>query len=173
MAASRRDQELAELAKAHGASYSLRIVWEARRAGIPISLAFALVEQESSFRNVWGHDPPPNGGTSQLGGNPVSKTAYLAYKKRRGPVGHGGMQGVGPCQLTWYSKQDRADELGGCWVAKHNIRVALEDLAALVKQYGERRGLARYNGSGIAAERYAQQVLDRQRKWHRILTGGA
>jgi hypothetical protein len=172
MAATDRDQQLAETAKAHGAQYSLRIVWEARRAGIPISLGFALVEQETGFRNVWGHDPAPNGGTSQLGGSKVTKAAYLAYRKRRGARGRGGMQGVGPCQLTWYAYQDKADQFGGCWVAKHNIRVAFELLAAQMRAHGTRAGIRSYNGSGTSADRYAQQVLDRQRKWHRILTGG-
>ena len=52
-----RDLVLARRAKRHGARYSLRIIREARRAGIPISLAFAIVEQESRFLNVCGHDP--------------------------------------------------------------------------------------------------------------------
>ena len=111
-------------------------------------------------------------GATLVGGKIVTKAAYRAYKARRGPTGHGGMQGVGPCQLTWYEKQDRADRLGGCWIAKYNIRVAFEDLAMLISEFGERHGLARYNGTGSAADRYAQQVLDRQRKWHRIITAG-
>jgi hypothetical protein len=148
----------------------LRIIIEARRAGIPISLGFALVEQESGFRNVWGHDPAPNGNTSAIGGKPVTKARYRLYKSHRGPTGRGGMQGVGPCQLTWYSKQDRADQMGGCWVARYNIRVAFEDLAALIKQHGEREGIKRYNGSGAAATSYAARVLARKSVWHRRLT---
>jgi hypothetical protein len=164
--ASVRDLQLARRANSHGARYSLRIILEARRAGIPISLGFALVATESAFKNVWGHDAAPNGGTSDLGGRPVTKAAYLAYKKRRGPTGRGGMQGVGPCQLTWYQKQSRADSLGGCWIAKHNITVAFHDLAALIAQHGERAGIKAYNGSGPAADHYASVVLTRKAAWH-------
>jgi hypothetical protein len=164
-----RDVVVARRANSHGARYSLRIILEARRAGIPISLGFALVETESGFRNVWGHDAEPNGGTTHLGGKPVRKADYLAYKKRRGPTGRGGMQGVGVSQLTWYSTQDRADSLGGCWIAKHNIAVAFDILASNIKQHGERAGIKAYNGSGLAAERYASLVLGRKVKWHRRL----
>jgi hypothetical protein len=163
MLMSARDQELARKAKAHGANYSLRIIREARRAGIPISLGFALVEQESNFSNVFGHDP-----TIFAGAGKVTKRKYLEYKRQRGTPGRR-MQGVGPCQLTWWTYQDRADRLGGCWVARHNIRVAFEDLAELVKAHGKREGIKRYNGSGKRADAYAMSVLRRQRRWHDIL----
>jgi hypothetical protein len=160
-----RDLELAKRANAFGANYSLRIILEARRAGIPISLGFALIEQESNFSNVFGHDPGNHSGAGR-----VTKSKYEAYRARRGPTGRGGMQGVGPAQLTYYTVQDAADTLGGCWVPKHNIRVAFELLANLIAQHGEEQGLARYNGTGPAAQRYSRKVLERQAKWHRRLT---
>jgi hypothetical protein len=160
---------LARRANSHGARYSLRIILEARRAGIPISLGFALVETESGFRNVWGGDAAPNGGTSGMRGKGVTKAAYMAYKRRRGPTGRGGMNGVGPAQLTWYSTQDAADSLGGCWIAKHNIAVAFDALAANIKTHGERAGIKAYNGSGPAADHYASVVLGRKAEWHRRL----
>jgi hypothetical protein len=165
MTQAERDKQLAEKAKRHGAQYSLRIIREARRAGIPISLGFALVEQETGFRNVFGHDP-----TIFVGAGQVTEKKYRAYRAKRGATGGGGMQGVGPCQLTYYTYQDRADALGGCWKPQHNIRVAFEGLAANIKQHGMRDGIRRYNGSGPAAERYAQSVLERQRKWHERLS---
>lgn len=163
---SKRDQELAHVAKVHGANYSLRIIREARRVDLPISLGFALIEQESRFQNVWGHDPPANGGTSTWGGRKVTKGDYLAYKGRRGATGKGGMQGVGPAQLTYYTLQDKADRYGGCWVARWNIRVAFEHLAGLIDKHGLRQGIRAYNGSGPAAEHYARVVLRRQQRWH-------
>lgn len=166
MTTSRRDQQLAHRAKANGAQYSLRIVIEARRAGIPISLGFALVEQESGFRNVYGHDPVAN--RAPKGGR-VTKHNYLNVYLPDRKAGRG-MQGVGPCQLTWYAFQDQADHLGGCWIAKNNIRVAFDHLAALIRSNGVKTGLRAYNGSGPNAERYARQVLARQSKWHRRLT---
>lgn len=164
------DLDLARLAKKHGANYSLRIVWEARCAGIPVELGFALIEQESGFRNVWGGDPAPNGGTTGLQFKPVTRDRYLAYKKARGAKGEGGMQGVGPAQLTWFEFQDDADRLGGCHVPRHNIRVAFARLSALIRLHGHAKGIARYNGSGPAAERYSREVRAKQDRWQDRLT---
>jgi hypothetical protein len=160
--ATKRDIALAIKAKRHGAKYALRIVLEARRAGIPVSLGFAIVEQETGFRNVFGHDP-----TIFIGAGVVTKQKYLAYRKQRGRTR---MQGVGPAQLTWWAYQDEADALGGCWVPKHNICVGMKVLAGLIAVWGREAGIARYNGSGPAASRYAQQVLCKQRRWHDRLT---
>jgi hypothetical protein len=168
---SARDLALTVKAKRHGARYSLRIVLEARRAGIPISLGFAFIEQESGFRNIWGSDRTASGECSGgiCGNNQtvVTKARYLQYKKTRG---HLGMQGVGPAQLTWWEFQDAADKLGGCWVPKYNIRVAFGLIADLVKQHGMAKGIERYNGAGDAAVRYSRSVRDRQANWHQRLT---
>lgn len=164
-----RDLVLAARAKRHGANYSLRIIMEARKNDIPISLAFALIEQESGFRNVFGHDPVASIPDSWKG-TEVTKDKYLNYKMKRGPKGHGGMQGVGPAQLTWYEYQDTADKRGGAWIPKHNISVAMEHLGNLIKSKGRHRGLAAYNGAGVAAERYADQVEKRASNWHQVLT---
>jgi hypothetical protein len=161
-----RDLSLARTAKKHGANYSLRIIMEARKAGIPISLAFALIEQESNFRNVFGHDPTDSIPVSWKGEN-VTKDRYRHYKKYRPSRG---MQGVGPAQLTWWEYQDKADKRGGAYVPKHNISVAFDHLASLIKNKGLREGIAAYNGSGPAADKYAEQVLIRQKKWHNWLT---
>lgn len=170
MTQAERDQRLAEKAKAHGAKYSLRIVREARRAGIPISLGFALVEQETGFRNVFGHDP-----TIFIGAGVVTAEKYRAYKAKRGHSGTGGMQGVGPCQLTYYTKQDRADAIGGCWKPQHNIRIAFEDLASMIHAHGEAKGIGAYN-AGVAGwdkglgHEYSRMVRERAAKWHRWLS---
>lgn len=167
---AQRDVELAQKAKAHGARYSLRIVREARRAKLPISLGFALVEQESGFSNVFGHDP-----TIFCGHGQVTEKKYRAYLAKRGRRGEGGMQGVGPCQLTFWTKQDRADKLGGCWRPQFNMRVAFEDLASLIREHGEFKALGIYNaGAGGFAKGlghdYARSVQRRQAKWHGRLT---
>lgn len=155
---TKRDHQLAETAKRHGAAYSLRIVLEARRASIPISLGFGLVQQETGFRNVFGHDP-----TIYVGAGEVTKTKYDGYKVERG---HTRMQGVGPCQLTWWSYQDQADMLGGCWKPEHNIRVGFEIVAGLLHQHGYVTGIARYNGSGPAADQYSRTVRALTTAWH-------
>jgi len=168
-----RDLWLAAKAKAAGANYSLRIILECRRAGVPISAGFALIEGESNFTNVFGHDPVAN-----IRGGKVTKERFLEYKRRR-KAGQG-MQGVGPPQLTWYEFQDRADALGGCWIPKYSIRVGIDIFASYYKGH-KRRGLntrealrlsaQQYNGAGAAAVRYGWNFLDRYDKWHRRFDG--
>lgn len=150
--------------KKRGVAYPVSTVREARKAGLPLSLAIALLEQESGGGyNVFGHDPVRN----PVKGGKVTKKRYLLYKKYR-QQGLG-MQGVGPMQLTWYTFQDEADRLGGCWKVSYNMRVGFKHAASLIKQYGEREGLKRYNGAGPAADRYAISVLQRKAKWHKLL----
>ena len=163
MPTTKRDQELAHRGKRRGANYSLRIVLEARRADIPISLGFALIEQESGFRNVFGHD-----NSIFKGAGKVTKAKYLDYKAARGTPGKR-MQGVGPAQLTWWTFQDRADRLGGAWIAKNNIRVAFEHLGDLLKQHSARDALAIYNAGNARSRQgqdYATAVLRRRDRWH-------
>jgi hypothetical protein len=158
-------------ASSHRARYTGAIWEHAQRLNLPFALALALVEQESTFRNVWGGDPPPNGETVGLRGRPVSQERYRMYKRARdrGGKGKGGMQGVGPLQLTWWELQDRADKRGGAWKAEHNIAVGLEHLASLIRAHGEAEGIARYNGSGPAAARYSREVREKQAVWRRRL----
>jgi cell wall-associated NlpC family hydrolase len=137
---------------------------EAREAGIPIAVACALLEQESGGgKNVFGHDPVQN----PVKGGEVTKDRYLQYKRYR-DAGWG-MQGVGPCQLTWYAFQDRADALGGCWDPTINMQVGFSVVRSHIRERGLRAGLARYNGGGAAAQTYAEQVLRRVTRWQNVL----
>jgi hypothetical protein len=159
---SPRNILLARKAKKHGMVNSLRTVIEAKRAKLPVSLGFALVEQETgNGANIFGHDP-----TIYAGAGKVTRAKYKDYKRRRG---HSLMQGVGPLQLTWWSTQDAADALGGCWAPKNNLRVGFSTLAVLIRQYGYAKGIERYNGAGPAAEAYSRSVRGRQLAWHRRL----
>jgi hypothetical protein len=58
-----------------------------------------------------------------------------------GPTGRGGMQGVGPAQLTYYSYQDDADKEGGCWKPRQNIRIGLRLLKSNIRRLGEWGGV--------------------------------
>jgi len=157
-----RNVLLARKAKKYGMQNSLRIVIEAKRAGIPVSLGFALAEQETlNGANIFGHD-----NTIFRGAGAVTKAKYLAYKRARGRTR---MQGVGPLQLTWWETQDAADRLGGCWVPKYSLRVGFQTLAHLIKLYGHAKGIERYNGAGPAAVAYSVSVRSREAKWHRRL----
>jgi hypothetical protein len=167
-----RDIRLARKAKRHGMQNSLRIILEARAVNLPLNLAFAMVEQESgNGSNIWGGDPAPNGGTAGLNNRTVTKGRYQQYRVTRGSAGRGGMQGVGPLQLTWWEYQDAADKLGGCWIPKHNLRVGFTHLARLIRTQGRAAGIMAYNGSGNAAAHYVVSVEQKARAWHRILTG--
>jgi hypothetical protein len=162
-----RDLLLARRANKRGARNSLRIILEARRSKIPISLGFAICEKESQFTNVFGNDPTGSIPVAWKG-QEVSKERYLHYKRNRSQQG---MQGVGPAQITWHSYQDRADVLGGCWKPKYSIRVAFEVMGELVKNGDANSAatLAKYNGSGPAADAYGKDLLVRKQKWHKWL----
>jgi hypothetical protein len=161
-----RDDQLARIIDRHGGNgYGLLVVREARNAGIPISLGCALVEQESGFRNVFGHDLVKFG---QIRGGKVSRLRYLRYRTLR-KLGRG-MQGVGLTQLTWFAFQDQADRLGGCWKPTYQLRVGFRLLADLIREHGQVDGIAAYNGAGPAADRYSHQVRSKQSRWHDRLT---
>jgi hypothetical protein len=159
---------LARAIRANGGRFETVVVREARRAGLPVALACAVLEKETGFRNVFGHDAVRNPVKSPPGGllavTPDNYREYLKHR-RRGL----GNQGVGPMQLTSAFLQDRADQLGGCWQPGPNIRVGLEFLAGNIRRTGLRPGVVAYNGSGPAAQRYADDVLTRARVWDKRL----
>src|SRR5207253_2673535 len=120
-----------------------------------------FLTQESNFANVFGHDAVKN----PVKGGRVTRARYREYLHYR-RMGWGN-QGVGPAQLTSPGFQDQADALGGCWVPRHNIRVGFEYVAKLLRDHpDERSAIAAYNGSGPAAQRYADSVLHLQKLWH-------
>jgi hypothetical protein len=167
------DRGLIEELDEYGLKYPKTTVKEARRVGLPLSYALAFLEKESSGRdskgpafglNLFGHDPvrnPVKGGVVTH----ARYVEYLGYRKRGF-----GMNGVGPCQLTWYGLQDLADQMGGCEKPQFNMRVGFAQAKALIRQHGKRDGARRWNGSGAAAERYAADWLAKQRVWHERLS---
>jgi hypothetical protein len=154
------------IARRAGIRNALMVVQEAQKADIPVSLALAIVEQESGGRNVFGHDPTSSVPAAWKGGS-VTEARYLQYKRDRAAKG---MQGVGPMQLTWWEYQDRADLMGGCWIPRNNIRVGLQILRANIAKHGRFAGIAAYNGTGVAAEHYARSVEARSSVWSRRLS---
>ena len=141
----------------------------AKNVRLELAIACAFLEQESGGgRNVFGHDRDGQGNyifPAMDGTVAVTEELYTEYKRRRGPKGKGGMQGVGPMQLTWYSFQDRADELGGCWHPRANMQTGFEHAADLIRRNGMNLGIKTYNGSGAQADHYLQQMLPRIEKW--------
>lgn len=145
------------------------VIEEAKREGIRLSLACALLEKESGGgRNVFGHDR----GTIFAGAGTVTREKYTDYKRQRDAnPRRRRMQGVGPTQLTWWELQDQADREGGCWQPRFNMRIGFRHLNDLMRRHGEPDGIRRYNGEGAAAEAYSRDVRARARRWHEILEG--
>jgi hypothetical protein len=145
-----------------GGRYGRLIVAAAKRAGLPLPLAVALVEQESTFRNVFGND----GVANPIRKVRVTRERFLRYRAFR-EQGLGA-QGVGVTQLTFPPFQDRADALGGCWKVRNQLRVGFEVLAEHIDRHGVRGGLAAYNAGSSTSRQgleYARQVLAREAKW--------
>src|ERR687894_390055 len=111
--------DVLERLRAGGILAPRMVVEEAKRAGLRLDYACAMLQKESGGgSNVFGHDP-----TIFVGAGKVTKAKYLDYKRRRVASGNRLMQGVGPTQLTYYTLQDRADAQGGCWKPRINMRV--------------------------------------------------
>lgn len=130
---------------------------EAHSAGLNLPLACSILTQESGGgRNEFGHDP-----TIFIGAGEVTRVKYEAYKAARVASGNRLMQGVGPCQLTYWTLQDAADRLGGCWDWRCNVKVGFALLVENIRRDGLLAGVRAYNGSGLAAAKYAEAVLGR------------
>lgn len=147
----------------------IRTVTAARLAGLHLASACALLEKESfGGKNVYGRDAVRNPIKSPLNGyKRVTRRNYALYKKYR-QQGFG-MQGVGPTQLTWYALQDQADLNGGAWRPFVNMYVGFRHLKSLIKENGLRNGARSYNGTGPAAERYADDFIYKYNKWYKEL----
>ncbi len=168
--AAHTDAGLAAAMRAHGGRYADIIIAESRRSKVPVSLVCAVIDAESSFTNVFGHDPVRNP-IKSVHGQPnlvVTEELYRAYVRHRDNGEQ--CQGVGPMQLTAKFLQDRADALGGCYKPGPNIRTGVEHLGALIEQRGSIHGaLVGYNGSTA----YADAVIKLQKVWHARLEGHA
>jgi hypothetical protein len=160
-----KDAPLVPKLRKLGIKMPIRMLVAAHKAAIPPSLAASVLMQETSGgANIFGHDT-----TIFAGAGEVTKSKYLAYKKQRGPKGEGGMQGVGPLQLTFFTLQDEADERGGCWKPYVNMLVGYEHLAANIRRGGMHEGVKAYNGSGEKAEKYVNAVLPRADQFKQVL----
>lgn len=157
----------AAILKRYGIKRPLKTVEAALKANLPIGIAAAVLEKESyGGKNVFGSDPSRCSNPGYKKGGRVTKDTYLAYKKLRPSCG---MQGVGPVQLTYYSFQDEADSLGGCWKPEINMYVGFKLMKSLIDTHGLALGIERYNGSGPAAQAYSQWVRDRALVWRKRL----
>jgi hypothetical protein len=158
-----------------GMQMPVRTLRAARYAGLSLPVACSILTQETGGgRNEWGHDPTIFIGgydakNKKNWGETVTKAAYTEYKKQSGYTGSGGMQGVGPCQLTYYGYQNAADKIGGCWNPLPNMKIGFTTLAASIRRNGLHDAIRAYNGVGPAAERYATTVIARAEAYSKVL----
>src|SRR4051812_18958608 len=133
------NERIAALIRKFGGRYEDHIIAASARTGVSVSLLCAVLEQETHFTNVFGHDKVDNPIKSPPGSNrPVTEELYKQYKKHRD---RGlGCQGVGPMQLTDRGLQDAADKLGGCWRVGPNIQVGADHLRNNIRIHGSVRG---------------------------------
>lgn len=156
----------AEVLAANGLLRAPEIVELAAKVGIELAVAATMVQKESGGRNVWGSDAVNTAGI-YVKGSEVTREAYLRYKAVRKTIG---AQGVGPAQLTWSGYQDQADAIGGCWDWRCNLTVGLQALRDNINRSDLRSGFRAYNGSGPAAEAYADDAMAKLATWRQRLT---
>jgi hypothetical protein len=157
--ATQRDYKLAREAEHYGAKYATRIILECRAHDVAISDGFALIEQESEFRNIFGCDYGPN-----------KVFCHMNVTKHRVDTMLGGylMNGVGPAQLTARGFVEEAHRDGGAHRPSVNIATGIAILGRLQKKHGRMKGFGAYNGGeGNPNMRYAQEVASRADRWHR------
>lgn len=153
--------------RALGVAFPQETFEAARYAHLPLAYACALLQNESSRTggvigaNLWGHDQTIfRGGLDATHGvryGPVvTQQSYLAYKAQRGPHGTGGQQGVGPAQLTYWSLQDEADTLGGCWDPEANMKVGFKHMAGLLATNNTLRAAYIYNAGSAERTKHGQ-----------------
>jgi len=162
----------ADVLAKHGTQRAAEVVELAAAAGLELAAAATLLEKESNGgHNVWGHDKVETGG-HYVKGAEVTEKAYRNYKADRDRK-RIGAQGVGPTQLTFKGFQDRADDRGGCFDWRVNCVVGFEILADHIRRLGIRDGCRAYNGSGPAAEAYADDAMRKLAVWQSRLGGSS
>jgi hypothetical protein len=140
----------------------VRIIAEARHRGVPISLAFGLIEQESAFRHIFGHD-----GGGAFPGQAVTKARVKALIASRR------WNGISLTQLTWHGYVSIAERDGGAHKASVCIATGMDILGDLVKQHGQFNALRIYNDGNTTSVKglnYARSVVRRASRYHRALT---
>lgn len=117
---------------------ALYIAFACRKHRLRYAVGFAVCQQESGFRHIFGHDV---GGL--FPGEPVTRSRYRRLRSRLQATGGSGANGVGLFQVTyWTYIVDRP----GLWRKRANVYFGISIVADYVKRLGERTGLGSYNG---------------------------
>src|SRR5215203_2196312 len=157
-----------EVINEHFYPYGEIIVREAKRAGLDLALACALVEQEGG-RNIFGCDWGPRW-TFEPPYCQVPVTPERVRRLLANIDSGGGSNGVGLTQLTYPPYIREAEALGGAHLPRYQCRVGFRLLKELIEQMGERQGIGAYNGGqSNPVMEYATSVMIRKRQWSRRL----
>lgn len=169
---ARRRRFNEKIARRHGAKFVDIIFDAAHKIDISVALALALVEKESNFDNVYGHDALPGKAPiwhGEHGRVPVTEGNVRAYLKWA--RNHSLRQGVGPVQLTSAGFQEEAQSRGGLHKPEITIPYGLDILKSMIKDMGSvRKGCGAFNGGrGNPNLVYADDLLKIRDKWARRL----
>ena len=150
--------------------YGEVIFREAQRAGLDLDLACALVEQESSGRNIFGCDFGPEWTWSPpFCGIPVTRERVQMLLEHVDDGG--GSNGIGLTQLTYPPLILDAEEMGGAHLPRFQLRVGFRVLGGYLDRYSLRRAIGSYNGGeSNPIFTYADEVLAKRREWRRKLS---
>lgn len=130
------------------------IAFACRRERLPYAIGYAVCEQESNFRNVYGHDA---GGL--FPGEEVTRANYRKLRKHLQATQGPGANGVGPFQITYYTY---ILENPGLWKQRANTYKGIEILADYIGALGRHAGIGAYNGGPTnPIESYAREVEER------------
>jgi hypothetical protein len=158
------DQKLIEMVRGAGFSFGPVIVTEARRVGVELALALALVDKESTFRNIFGCDGKRHRNTPPWCHQPVTRDrvqALIEFVDRGGDS-----NGVGLTQLTSIDLIRQAEAGGGAHTVEAQCRVGFGHLHGLIERHGERIGIGAYNGGeGNPTLDYADSVIRLRGQW--------
>jgi hypothetical protein len=131
---------------------ALCIALACRKFKLRYALGFALVQQESNYQHIFGHDA---GGL--FPGLSVTRTRYRQLRDHLRSSGGAGANGVGLTQITYYTY---VLDHPGLWRKRANLYFGLSILADYVHRLGERTGCGAYNGGeGNPQYGYADEVL--------------
>lgn len=137
-----------------------------RATGLLYRYGFAMVEQESAWANVFGAD----GSAPYMHAHePVTRARLddLLYHVHRGYTSNG----VGWTQLTYSGFLYEAEARGGAERPYVQCLVGFQALHDLMRLHGVWAGARAYNGTGPAADNYANALIARGTKWLRVMRG--
>lgn len=144
---------------------AMMIAFAARKHGIRWAVAFALIEQESNFRNIYGHDA---GGL--LPGQPVTKRNYRGFREEVVRREGGGSNGVGFPQITYWTyirDHKRLDK------PRVQLYLGMSILAEYISSSAtEKEAIGKYNGGpNNPVWTYADSVLAHASRIRPLLKG--